>query len=305
MEDQNEKNQDQEYEEYEEENENEEIQENSEGNEEIDAILNLDFERALKVSRRNFEKKNTQENEKFSTEQAYYESQSQLLAQQVFEDYKSEITGISQQYLDDAEYYKNVWQNYCKGLVAKQREEADILEQRWREARETEISRANEAAKTKLATARLLAMCKLYDDAIDVRDKAQNMIDQSKSPEVKKIDREFTKQYKKMTQRHYAEFQYLYGHLRALMQTLRSNADSLKKKAEANLEVEKARNNTFIIKTLTNEKFSQETKEKLIQNFSPRNKGKTSPKHFSPKGDKISSPKSATFASVKKNIVLK
>lgn len=307
MEDQNsnEKNQDQEYEEYEEENENEETENNSEENEEIDAILNLDFEKALQVSRKNFEKKKSQEYSKYATEEAYYENQSQILAQQVFEDYKSELTGISQQYLDDAEYYKNVWQNYCKSLVAKQRDEANILEQRWREAREIEISRANEAAKTKLATARLLAMCKLYENAIDVRDKAQNMIDQSKSPEVKKIDREFAKQYRKMTKRHYAEFQYLYGHLRALMQTLRSNADSLKKKAEANLEVEKARNNTLIIKTVANEKFSQEAKEKLIQNFSPRNKGKTSPKHFSPKGDKISSPKSPTNGSVRKSAILK
>lgn len=299
----NEKTPDQEYEEYEEEDENEETENDSEENEEIDAILNLDFEKALQVSRRNFEKKKSQEYSKFATEEAYYENQSQLLTQQVFEDYKSELTDISQQYLDDAEYYKNVWQNYCKGLVAKQRDEADILEQRWREAREIEISRANETAKTKLATARLLAMCKLYENAIDARDEAQSMIDQSKSPEVKQIDRAFAKQYKKMTQRHYAEFQYLYGHLRALMQTLRSNADSLKKKAEANLEVEKARNNTLIIKTVANEKLSQEAKEKLIQNFSPRKKGRSSPKSFSPRGDRVSSPKSPSVASAKRNII--
>lgn len=287
-----EKEQEYEYEgEFEEEEEEEEADDNLDGNEEIDAILKLDFERAFAVSRRKIQQKKSRESSKLASEEAYYENQSQLLTQQVFDDYNSELTGIRQQYLDDAEYYKNIWQRYCKNLVNKQREEADFLEQKWREAREIAIERENETAKTKLATARLLAMCKLYKNAIDVRDNAQNMIDQSKSPEVKNIDREFAKQYQKMTRRHYAEFQYLYGHLRSLMQTLRTNADTLREKAEANLEVEKARNNTLIIKTVATDKVSQQTKEKIFQNFSPRSKARKTSRPFSPKSDRMSSPK--------------
>ena len=246
--------------------EEEEVNDNE--NEEIDAILHMDFERALEISRRQF---NT--NDDFYDEESHYEEQSQLLTQQVFDNYNSELSQISQDYLNDAEYYKTLWQDYCKKLVSKHREEADLLEQRWRSARAAEIARASDKAQTEFATARVLAMCKLYDSAIDLKNKVQSSLEMKKTPELRILDREYATQYKKMTQRHYSEFQFLYQHLKSLMKTLRQRAESLKKTAEANLEVEKARNTTLIIQAVSRDKVSQQARERILQNFSPRTRG--------------------------------
>lgn len=252
--------------------------------EEIEAILNLDFERAFVVSQRNMQIQTAKLYEESENEHAYYQNQSEMLTQQIFEEYNTELTDIRQTYLDNAEYYKTVWQDYCKKLVQKQRDEAALLETKWREARNHIIRNTKETMNTKLATARLLAMCKLFDDAIEVREEAQTIGDKKKSPEIRKIDREFAKQYKNMTSRHYAEFQYLYQHLRSLMSTLRTKADTMRKTAEANLEVEKARNNAIIIKTVAEDNVSRTAKERIFQDFSPRTRNKQtikkSPRHF-------------------------
>ncbi|OHT08622.1 hypothetical protein TRFO_22809 [Tritrichomonas foetus] len=234
-------------------------------NAEIDAILHMDFEKALQISRRQFEI-----NDETYDEECHYEEQSQILTQQVFDNYYSEVSQISKEYLENADHYQTLWQDYCKNLVVKQREEASILEQKWREARALELSRQTEKAQTEFATARLLAMCKLYDNAIGVRDKVQNYLEQKKSPELKKLDRDFAAQYKKMTNRHFSEFQFLHRHLKSLLKTLRLKAEGMKKTAEANLEVEKARNTTMIIQAVAKDKVSQAARDKIIQNFSPR-----------------------------------
>ena len=237
--------------------------------EELAAIFNLDFERAHQLSRRRYNYNDTEAIE----EQLHYEEQAQLLEQQNFDNYNEEINLISKDYLKAAENYKTVWQHYCMELVEKQREEADQLEKKWRITRKKELNRNCLKAESSLSTARLLALCEQYDEAIDIRNSAQgDNMPLQKSPELKQIDREFAKRYKIMTKRHFSEFQQLHKHLCTLLKTLREKASALKKNAEANLQVENARNATLIIQTIAKDAISPLAKEKVISSFSPRSK---------------------------------
>ena len=154
---------------------------------EIDAIYEMNFEEACELTQRKYQYYDDEtENEK-----AHYEEQAQILEQQNYEEYNSEISRISQDYLQTAERYKNLWQEYCKTLVARHREEASDLEQQWREARDIQIARSTEQAEASFGTARILAMCELYDKAIEIRNAAQDVITDNNTPELQKIDIDF------------------------------------------------------------------------------------------------------------------
>lgn len=240
---------------------------------EIDAIIEMNFEEACELTQRKYQYYDDEtENEK-----AHYEEQAQILEQQNFEEYNNEITRISQDYLQTAEHYKNLWQEYCKTLVARHREEASNLEQQWREAREVQIDKSKEQAEASFGTARILAMCEMYDEAIKIRDAANNVITDNNSPELQKIDIDFTARFQYMTKRHFAEYQYLHRHLKALMKTLRERANAQKKTAEATLQVEQAQNSSLILETVIKEGVSMKAKESLIQSFSPRSKSRQRP----------------------------
>lgn len=234
--------------------------------EELHAISNLDFEKALEFS----QKRNQLQAEDSFNEQIHYEEQAQMLLQQNFDDYNEELNFISQQYLENARRITAHWQEQCQNLVIKHREEANKLESQWRKTRHLEFSRNSAASAASLETARILALCENYDEAIDVRNSAQNRSEVAKPPEVKRIDREFYKRYKIMTKRHYSEYQLLHKHLKSLLKSLRNRAETLKKNAESDLRVEEARNNTLIIQTLVKDGANSPSKEKVIQSFSPR-----------------------------------
>ena len=75
---------------------------------EVDAITDLNFEKAKMLTQKKYQYLDDEtENEK-----AHYEEQAQILEQQNYEDYNAEIGRISQDYLQNAEYYKNLWQEY-------------------------------------------------------------------------------------------------------------------------------------------------------------------------------------------------
>ena len=235
---------------------------------EIEAIIQLDFEKAVSLAHNRFRYFDDEaENEK-----AHYEEQAMLLEQQNFDQYNEEINRITQDYLQNADHFKNLWQDYCKALVSRHREEAEEMERQWRIARDNQIARANELAQTSFGTARLLAMCEMFDKAIEIRNNAQEHANDNNSPELQKIDREFTDRFQQMTKRHFAEYQYLHKHLKSLMRTLRERANAQRKTAEANLQVEQAQNTTLILETVVKEGVSPKAKESLIQTFSPRSK---------------------------------
>ena len=155
-------------------------------------------------------------------------------------------------------------------VVIKQREEAEDLEQKWIAARNEELERTEEAANAKLSTARILAMCNQYETAKTMRDTAQGLIRNEKTARMRKIDADFTKRYKKMTARHFSEFQFLHKHLTCLMDTLREKVKAQGLAAEADLMMEEARNATLIIQTVAEEAVSPIAKENVIRAFSPR-----------------------------------
>ncbi|OHT05721.1 hypothetical protein TRFO_05887 [Tritrichomonas foetus] len=235
---------------------------------ELEAIVELDFEKAFSLAHKRFQYFDDEaENEK-----AHYEEQAQILEQQNYDQYNDEINRISQDYLQNADHYKNMWQDYCKALVVQHRSEAAEMERQWREARDIQIARANEKAQASYGTARILAMCDMYDKAIELRNNAQEAAADINSPELQKIDIEYTDRFQHMTKRHFAEYQYLHRHLKALMRTLRERANAQRKTAEANLQVEQAQNTTLILETVVKEGVSPKAKESLIQSFSPRSK---------------------------------
>lgn len=235
--------------------------------EELDAILRLDFEQAVELAKKRY-KFNDDE---ALNEQLHYEEQAQILSQQNFDDYNEEINNIKKDFYNTAQKIKLLWQDRCKKLVAKHRQEAEQFEKKWKKTRKLVKNRINICSETSLATAKLLAMCEQYDQAIDIRNSAQNNQSQSENiAEVKKIDKEFTIRYKNMIKRHFSEYILLHKNLRTLLKTLKDRAEAMKKSAEFNLQVEEARNTTLIIQTISKEGFNSSVKEKVIQSFSPR-----------------------------------
>lgn len=235
--------------------------------EELDAILRLDFEQAVELAKKRY-KFNDDE---ALNEQMHYEEQAQILSQQNFDDYNEEINNIRKEFYHTSQKIKSLWQDQCKKLVAKHRYEAEMFEKKWKKTRKLVKNRINICSETSLATAKLLAMCEQYDQAIDIRNSAQNNQTQSENiAEVKKIDREFSLRYKNMIKRHFSEYILLHKNLRTLLKTLKERAEVMKKSAEFNLQVEEARNTTLIIQAISKEGFNSSVKEKVIQSFSPR-----------------------------------
>lgn len=235
--------------------------------EELDAILRLDFEQAVELAKKRY-KFNDDE---ALNEQMHYEEQAQILSQQNFDDYNEEINNIRKEFYRTSQKIKSLWQDQCKKLVDKHRYEAEMFEKKWKKTRKLVKNRINICSETSLATAKLLAMCEQYDQAIDIRNAAQNNQTQSENiAEVKKIDREFSLRYKNMIKRHFSEYILLHKNLRTLLKTLKERAEVMKKSAEFNLQVEEARNTTLIIQAISKEGFNSSVKEKVIQSFSPR-----------------------------------
>ena len=246
--------------------------------EELNAILALDFERALELSRQKCQDLTDQA----ADEEEHYREQAVLLSQQNYEAYNEKLNEIREEYQQTAEKHKAVWQGYCRTLVKKQREEADELEMRWRDARAEEMRRTTEVANARLSTARILAMCNQFENAIEVRDSAQRLIDSEKTSRVRQIDIDFAKRYRKMTARHFSEFQYLHKHLTSLMDTMREKVKAQKLTAEADLMMEEARNASLIIQTVSKEALSPVAKENVIRAFSPRGQKRSgSRSHYS------------------------
>lgn len=253
---------------------------------ELDAILQLDFERAFKISTYRFN-----DHEESDEIESHYEEQSEMMSQHNYSAYNDKITQISQDYLANADRYKSIWQVYCHNLVQRQREDAEKLEAKWRSYRESVQQRIRERAESSLSTARLLASCNAYEEAISVRDNAQRTMETLVTPEVVEVDKMFTSRYQHMIKRHYAEFQYLHKHLKQLMKALRDRAETLKVHAEADLKVDEAQTPTLIMKSVAGQNMSDRSKEKLLHNYSPRKRapfvssgrssGRTTPSKFS------------------------
>lgn len=235
---------------------------------EISAILDLDFERASGISK---QKKQVQQDE-VADEEAFYQDQADVLSQQNQAKYNQTLEVISQEFHETSNKFKIVWQGYCKDLVARQRQEADELEQKWREARNIEITRMTEAAKARLSTAKVLAMCEQFEKAAELRDTAQQFINNEKTERVKALDRDYTKQYRHMTKRHFLEFQYLHQHLKKHLKILKEKAETQKIDAEATLRTEEVHNASMIMETVARNPRSPIARDNLMKSFSPRSK---------------------------------
>jgi hypothetical protein len=245
---------------------------------ELDAIQNLDFERAREILQQTV----STTDESALKEEAHYHNQAIRLSEENHAAYEEELSGITESFQDSSIFCTNAAQENCRRLVARHRAEADSLAQRWREARTLELSRNVEIATSQLDTARTLAIAHAFDEAVKLRDAAYQLRNNEKAESVKAVDRDFVGRWRDMTNRHAQDYQLLHKHLNSHILTLKDKAEFQRQAAEATMKVEEAFSTTLIIDKVCEKSVSPAAREKVIQAYSPRSKA--SPRsRFSPR----------------------
>jgi hypothetical protein len=234
--------------------------------EELQAILSLDFERALAL----FKQKTEGEASTAEAEEAHYQAEAERLLQENEDAYNAQLERISKAFLDESGTYKDIWQRLSQSLVLRQREEAGDLEEKWRKARNIERRRKDETANVQLETARVLAMCQKFEEAIETRNAAQALKADDQTPELQAIDSDFSTRYRALIARHETEFQDLFQHLNSLIQALKDRAQGQRTVANAQLKTQNAANARMIIESVSRHAVSTVARDKVIQAFSPR-----------------------------------
>jgi hypothetical protein len=230
------------------------------------AILNLDFERAVELSRQ----KTRIVDHTAVAELAHYQAEADRLVRENEEHYNEKVQGISQDFLAHTSSYKTIWQKLCRALISRQKAEAADLEQRWHSARDLEAHKQADVAHVQLGTARILAMCDKFDEAIEARNHAQSLLTDDHTPGLRKIDADYTKQYRGLISRHELEFKDLFTHLNSLIKALKDKAEGQKSAARALLLSQNASNARVIIESVAQHQTSQSARDTIIQAFSPR-----------------------------------
>lgn len=248
--------------------------------EKADAIARLDFEAAISISKRIFEQR---EHEAAMKRHKYLQSfaGSQNISQRKLELEKKLIALREEQ---EMRAIKREYASIAKILAQKQRNEAQALEQKWRDIY-TRVKRdAENRFETSLISARLLARCDNYDQAISVRD-ATRGIDKSRM-----IDccNGFKKQYKVMTARHDAEFDRLYSLFKDYAMMLEHQSQEMEIAAEAKCAADESEQNVSVIDAVLRSTTSEDIKRQALEQFSPRK----SPTRGSPRKSPFQSPSS-------------
>jgi hypothetical protein len=234
---------------------------------EVQAILNLDFELAFQL----YEQK-MQEHRGAEDAEAHYRAEADRLARENDDSYNEELEQISTDCELTSQRYGRIWQGLSQSRAARQRQEATAIEEKWRAARDIEMRRKAEAVEAQLGTARILAMCQKFEQAIEARDAAQRLRDDNQTPELVRIDVEFADRFRALIRRHEIEYQNLFTHLRSVIEVLKRKADTRKLTAQALLKKRNAFNAPKIIESVSQSPLSPAAREKVLQTYSPRSK---------------------------------
>lgn len=254
--------------------------------EKADAIARLDFEAAISLSKRIFEQR---EHESALKRYKYLQSLagSQNISQRKLELEKKLIALREEQ---EMRAIKREYASIAKILAQKQRNEAQALEQKWRDLYTRTKRDAENRLETSLISARLLARCDNYDQAISVRD-ATRGIDKTKMIEC--CDG-FKKQYKLMMARHDAEFDRLYALFRDYALMLENQSQEMEIAAEAKCAADESEQNVTVIDAVLRSTKSEDLKREALEHFSPR---KSPPRQSPKKKNSPASPVSFTIES--------
>jgi hypothetical protein len=228
---------------------------------EVQAILDLDFEHAFEL----YEQKTRENQGTADAEEAHFRAEADRLARENDSSYNEQLEHISSDYKLTSRHYNRIWQGLSRSLAARQREEAAAIEEKWRAARGAQLKRKAEIVDAQLGTARILALCQKFGEAIEVRNAAQKLRDDDQTPELTQIDREFATHFRIMIRRHETEFQNLLTHLNSVVSALKHTADGQKLTAEAVLRKKNAVNATRIIESVSQSPVSPAARDKVIQ----------------------------------------
>jgi hypothetical protein len=237
------------------------------GRQELKAIFDLNFELALSL----YEQKTKAENDTAEAEEAHYRAEADRLLQENESSFEAQVSRISAKFLDDAQGYQIIWQGLSRSLVDRQRREAADLEAKWKVSRDVERRRKAESAKVQLRTARVLAICEKFQDAITTRNTANALIENDQTPELRAVDADFAGRYRAMIVRHEQEFGDLFTHLESLVSTLKLRAVGEKSVAMAQLRAQNALNAKMMIEGVSQHSVNPITRDRVIHTFSPRN----------------------------------
>jgi hypothetical protein len=236
---------------------------------EMQAIMAFDFERAHDLAHA----KTVAVDRTADLEEAHYLAEAERLTRENEEQYSERLQGISRDYFTETTNYKSVWQSLCRSLILRQRAEASELEHRWSAARSAEGLRKAEHAQVELRTACVLAMCDKFDEAIETRNRARSLLTDDQAPSLRKIDADYTTQYRVMIARHETEFRDLFGHLNSLIQGLKDKAEGQRSAAQAMLKSQNATDKRRLIEKVMQSPVSPIGRDRVIHAFSPRSKG--------------------------------
>jgi hypothetical protein len=234
--------------------------------EEVQAILDFNFELALQLS----VEKNQAQQEIADAEENHYWEQADRLMQENESDYNAQLERISATFQADSAKYRDTWKGLSDALGARQRDEARDLEEMWKEARDIERKRKSDAAELQLQTAKVLALCGKFKEAIETRTKANDLIADDNTRELREIDADFAERYRTLITRHEEEFKALVRHLRSLIEALENGAKGQETVAYAELQARNASNARMIIESVSQNSVSPVARDRVLQAFSPR-----------------------------------
>ena len=237
---------------------------------ELKAILDLDFDKAYEIHQMN-----TRESED-NTEAtiSHYLDQIQIRSQSNKSQYSIYLREIIGSYKNDIKDYRNIWKVYCKKLVKRQREEAKQLEEEWIALHEETVDRYHAAAKSTLSTAIVLAQCQKYEEATQVKNRVETVLQSSSTPATRNIDKLFQQRYEQLIIRHQEEFNHLHQHLVWIIKLLRQYAETEKARAQQDFDVNESHTSSLLISHIASKPMEREKKIKVISAISPRRKEK-------------------------------
>jgi hypothetical protein len=230
--------------------------------EEVQAIIDLDFERAFCLCRQ----KARNEARAVESETARYRAEAARLARQIAHVYQNDIHQIATECAINSTRCRARWHCLSTSLAARQRREAAALEAKWRSARNAALERRSQLAVSQQTTAALLTMCGRFDVATASRESAERRQAEDQSL----LGREFGARYGQMIARHRKEWRDLAAQLDTIIAALGRRADAQQSTARAVARQHDALNAAEIIQSVAAHPVSPKARDAVIRQFSPR-----------------------------------
>lgn len=234
---------------------------------EIDAIDALNFEEAIRVDtvRKNNQKdalKGTQEMYALAAQNLNKASEGsrQILMNEIESETQLQLQEILSKYQ----------QQFVK-FESEDREEINQIRKKWISAHEAAEYNAKKKIQNLLHTSKVLASCKCYGVAINVRDSVEtgesNIIDQ----EVKQIDLTYQKQVLLIIKKQNGRYNSLYLQMKKELLEAKQKGEMRRKQADVQFQYEVSMSPIKMITKIANdESLPLDQKKKLIHELSPR-----------------------------------